>query len=80
MKKYKRAIKLKEFLHIYESRDSKVVKTIMPLMDLKYHEHHQRFLNLVKKYRDGEIFRAYYTKSGNIKYYLINKQDKVRLV
>jgi hypothetical protein len=80
MKKYKRAIKLKEFLTIYESRESNVVKVNMPLMELKNHEHHQRFLNLVKKYRDGEIFRAYFTRHGNIKYYLIDKNDNVRLV
>jgi hypothetical protein len=80
MKKYTRAIKLREFLPIYESRDSDVVKIILPLMDLKKYEHHQRFLNLVKKYRNGEIFRAYFTRHGNIKYFIINKQNQVRLI
>jgi len=80
MKKYTRALKLKEFLPIYESRESDVVKVNMPLMELKNHEHHQRFLNLVKKFRYGEIFKAYYTRHGNIKYILINKQNQVRIV
>jgi len=80
MKKYTRALILKEFLPIYESRYSDVVKINLPLMDLRNYEPKVRFLYLVKKYRDKEIFKAYFTRYGKIKYYLIDKNDKVKLV
>jgi hypothetical protein len=77
MKKYKRAYKLREFLPIYESRNSEVVKVIMPLMELRKHEPIMKFKHRVMLFRNDNIIKAYFNDKGKIKYIVLNKLNKV---
>jgi hypothetical protein len=80
MKKYKRAIKLKEFLPIYESRNSDVVKVIMPLMELRKYEPIAKFKHRVMLFRNDNIIKAYFNDNGKIKYIVLNKLNKVATI
>jgi len=77
MKKYKRALILKEFLPIYESRNSEVVKVNMPLMELRKYEPIMKFKHRVMLFRNDNIIKAYFNDKGKIKYIVLNKLNKV---
>jgi len=77
MKKYKRALILREFLPIYESRNSEVVKVVMPLMELRKYEPIMKFKHRVMLFRNDNIIKAYFNDKGKIKYIVLNKLNKV---
>jgi hypothetical protein len=80
MKKYKRAIKLKEFLPIYESKHSDVVKINLPLMELRNYEPRFKFRNRVILFRKNAIIKAYFNDKGKIKYIVLNNLNKVSII
>jgi replicative superfamily II helicase len=80
MKKYKRAYKSKDNLPIYESKHSDVVRENIKILELRKYEPQFRFRNLVRLFRDNNIIKAYFIESGDVKYMILNKSNKVSII
>ncbi len=80
MKKYKRAYKCNDNLPIYESKHSDVVRENIKILELRKYEPKLRFRNLVRQNRDNNIIKAYFTESGDVKYMILNKLNKVSII
>jgi len=56
------------------------VRENIKILELIKYEPRLRFRNLVRLFRDNNIIKAYFTESGDIKYMILNKLNKVSII